>query len=325
MSTEFERIARWFLPLDQPAATPPPLLGNGDDALAVRTDQVQVMSIDASVSGTHFPAGASAEDVASKALRAALSDLAAMGARPWFYTLSVVVPTFFPETWWEEFGQALARENQLWQLPCLGGDTAAGELLVVTIQVHGLCERPLTRSQALSGDDVWVAGTLGGSGGGLKCLLGNRNSRNTAAQQALMDDFYRPVLPLALMAELSPIVNAAIDVSDGLLADLGHILEASHCGAKLALEHLPMTQALVSEFGVVAARELALSGGEDFAVCFTAPRAQREAIMTRADGLDTPVTRIGKITEISGCELTLKGLPYVRPDAHKQKGYDHFV
>lgn len=316
MAGEFDRIQRYFMPLQQPPARPAPVVGNGDDALAVRTDQTLVMSIDTAVAGTHFPHEATPEQIASKAIRSAVSDLAAMGASPWFYTLALVVPTTYPEDWWDRFGQALALENQYWQMPCLGGDTTTGPSLVVTVQVHGLCERPLTRSGAQVGDDIWITGTLGDAAAGLAIALGQ-----APEQAALTQAFYAPEPPVSLMVELSSIAHAAIDVSDGLVADLGHIVDASHCGAQVAVESLPLSAELKQARAHSDALSLALTGGEDYSTCFTAPASQASDIVATARNHQVVVTRIGAIVAGKGLRLTQGGKPYFTD----RKGYDHFV
>lgn len=315
MSGEFQRIRQWFLPLAQPAANPPAVLSNGDDALAVRTDETLVMSVDSAVEGTHFLASAAPQDIATKALRAALSDLAAMGARPWFYTLALTVPDHLPDAWWSAFSAALLAENHHWSFPCLGGDTTRGPCLVVTVQVQGLCARPLTRSGGEPGDHVWVTDTLGGSAAGLQHMLAGE-----ALTDSLAEAFYRPSLPLKLMQRLNPRLNAAIDVSDGLGADLSHLLAASECGARVDLTQLPLAPELISAYGREKALAMALSGGEDYCTCFTARPDQAEEIHRAAAELGTPVTRIGELTAEPGLQLHDNQTPY-QPD---WKGYDHF-
>ncbi|MFY0664699.1 MAG: thiamine-phosphate kinase [Natronospirillum sp.] len=315
MSSEFERIQRYFWPLAAPAANPSPMIGNGDDALAVQASQPVVISVDTSVSGTHFPPDAAPEDVASKAVRSAISDLAAMGARQWFYTLSIVVPENYDETWWQRFTDQLHDENQHWQMPCLGGDTTSGAILVVTVQVHGLTEQPLRRSTAQVGDDIWVTGYLGDSAGGLAGL-----QQRAPIRAELLERFYRPEPPVSFMHEAAPLVHAAVDVSDGLVADLGHLVKASQCGARLDVNTLPLSPVLQEIVTHKQAIQWALAGGEDFAACFTAAPAHGEALQALAAAHGITLWRLGEITEHKGVQVCQDGEPYTLTT----KGYDHF-
>lgn len=319
MAGEFERIRRYFLPLSQPPADPPAQVGNGDDALAVRSDETIVMSVDTAVAGTHFPPDASAEEVATKALRSALSDLAAMGARPWFYTLSLVVPKSYPDHWWQQFAVTLQAENRHWQFPCLGGDTTTGDTLVVTVQVHGLCERPLTRSGAAAGQNIWLVGQTGEAAAGLAALL-----RGDDPESTLRQAFYQPQPPVRLMAALQPWIESAIDISDGLVADLGHIARASDCDMSLQVDRVPLSNVLVQSVGLVRARELALSGGEDYTTVLTAWPEHDHRIMELVVRHGCCISRIGQVADLKGeaatVTMTLDGEPYLI----SQRGYDHF-
>lgn len=315
MSSEFERIQRYFWPLAEPAAQPAPVLGNGDDALAVAADQPVVISVDTSVSGTHFPPDAAPEDVASKALRSAISDLAAMGARPWFYTLSIVVPSTYDELWWQRFTDQLRDENQHWQMPCLGGDTTAGAILVVTVQVHGLTAEPIRRSTAELGDDIWVTGYLGDSAGGLAGL-----QQRAPIRAELLERFYRPEPPVQFMHHVAPWVHAAVDISDGLVADLGHLVKASCCGACLDVDAIPLSPVLQDIVTRQQALDWALTGGEDFATCFTASVGQREALLNAAASHGLRLWRIGVVTDDKGVHLKSGDAAF----ALTTKGYDHF-
>lgn len=315
MSSEFERIQRYFWPLAAPEANPSALIGNGDDALAVRSGQAVVISVDTSVSGTHFPPDAAPEDVASKAVRSAISDLAAMGARPWFYTLSIVVPKAYDESWWQRFTDQLMLENQHWRMPCLGGDTTSGAILVVTVQVHGLTDQPLRRSSAQPGDDIWVTSYLGDSAGGLAGL-----QQRAPIRAELLERFYRPEPPVSFMVAAAPMIHAAVDVSDGLVADLGHIAKASHCGACIDVDSLPLSPTLQDIVSTEQAIAWALSGGEDFAACFTAAPMYAEELCALATEHGRTLWRIGTMIEGKGVQVLRADSPYNHSDA----GYDHF-
>jgi thiamine-monophosphate kinase len=320
MSGEFERIREWLLPLGQPPSSiadlqSQVLLNNGDDAFAVFTQQPLIVSVDMAVAGTHFPVGASAQHVASKALRSALSDLAAMGARPWFYTLALQIPSSLSEAWWAEFSRQLQSENELWGVQCLGGDLVAGEPLTLSVQVHGLGQAILRRSDAQVGDTLWLTGSVGGAAVGLQQIL-----RGETPAAPLLDAFYAPQLPLRWMHHVAPQVHAAIDVSDGLLADLTHLLSASGVGAEIDLEQLPLTS------GVPMAHPsdwvLPLTGGDDYQVLFTAPESARADLLETAQAMHQAITPIGRIRQALGYDLLLHGQPFAMPNL--PRGYNHF-
>jgi len=318
---EFQRIHEWLLPLSEPPAAltdlqPQVLLGNGDDAFAVTTQQPMVISVDMAVAGIHFPMTASASQVASKALRSALSDLAAMGARPWFYTLALQVPKSLSDAWWADFSTQLRAENEHWGVHCLGGDLVAGEPLTLSVQVHGLATRPLQRSGAQVGDTLWLTGSVGGAADSLQQLL-----RDQTPTPELLAAFYAPQLPLRWMHQVATHVHCAIDVSDGLLADLSHLLSASDVGAEVDLEQLPLAQ------GVSIAESsdwlLPLTGGDDYQVLFTAPGSAEAALLASAQALDQTITPSGRIRQASGFELRWQGQPFVLPK--QPQGYNHFA
>lgn len=317
---EFEFIRRWLLPLAQPEPALADLqsavkVGNGDDALVVSPPAPLVMSMDLARAGTHFPSEAPPEAIAAKALRAALSDLAAMGARPWFYTLGLVLPKETGSEWWQRFSDTLLEENHRWQVQCLGGDLTAGDTVTLSVQVHGLCERPLTRTAASPGQDLWVTGTLGGSAAGLPGALGD-----ATVDPQLVEAFYRPELPLVFMERVNALACAAIDISDGLVADLEHVLAASDVGAALNLDELPLHPALCDD--ATSAMEHALYGGEDYQVLFSATPEVAAAIVSLGAELNQPVQRIGRIEPSPGVRATRKGRSFsVR---QLQTGYSHF-
>ncbi|TGG90374.1 thiamine-phosphate kinase [Natronospirillum operosum] len=325
---EFARIGRWLLPLadDLPGLgdlVPRTLIDNGDDALAVRPAEPLVISMDMAVAGTHFPAAAAVADAAVKALRAALSDLAAMGARPWFYTLGLVLPDGLSDADWQALHDTLRAENRHWQVRCLGGDLTRGPGLVFSVQVHGLSERPLTRCDARAGEDLWVTGTLGGSAGGLAGLQGERPLLPT-----LQDAFYRPALPLTFMQAANPLLSAAIDISDGLVSDLQHLLSASALSAELLLDEVPVNPDLLHHDTRAEALDRALYGGEDYQVLFTAPPEHSTRLQTLAQHQAQPISRIGRLRANEPDQprqLTARwqGRPFSLRTSNT--GYDHFA
>lgn len=317
---EFQRIREWLLPLSEPPEAISDLqsqviLGPGDDGFAVLPQSPLVISVDMAVAGKHFPHSASPQQVATKALRSALSDLAAMGARPWFYTLALQIPKSFNDQWWADFSVQLQHENQRWGVQCLGGDLIAGEPLTLSVQVQGLAVQPLSRSGAKVGDSIWVTGTVGSAALGLAQLL-----QGQTPAQKLLDAFYAPALPLTWMHQVADHLHAAIDLSDGLLADLEHVLSASAVGAYIYLEQLPVAEEILSQSPIDWC--LPLTGGEDYQVLFTAPESSRVKLLATAAALAQPVASIGQIRQAPGVDLIWQGQPIVLPVF--AKGFDHF-
>jgi thiamine-monophosphate kinase len=261
-----------------------------------------VLTKDAMVAGVHFLPEDPPGEVAKKLLRVNLSDLAAMGATPLGYLLALVRSKETPDGWLADFCQGLAEDQAEFGIGLLGGDTVAtpGPLaLSLTAIGHVPKGQALLRSAARSGDDLWVSGTLGDAALGLKVLQGDLDV--TAAARAYLIGRYRLPQPrLALGQALRGIAHAAIDVSDGLLADLGHILETSGVGAELRAEALPFSAAARDLPG---AREAALAGGDDYELLFTAPPKRRVEINALSRQLDLPLTSIGEIHAGTGLRV----------------------
>lgn len=305
---EFEFIARRLRPL----ATADGALALTDDAalLDPSPGQQLVVAKDAMVAGVHFLPEDPPAQIAQKLLRVNLSDLAAMGAAARGYLLALARPKEITDDWLAEFCAGLAADNTAFQVALLGGDTVStpGPL---TLSLTVLGEVPknaaLLRSGARPGDDIWVSGTLGDAALGLKVLQGELD----ATEQARADLIERYRLPrprLALGQALRGVARAAIDVSDGLLADLSHILETSGVGAELHADALPLSAAARDLTG---ARGAALAGGDDYELLFTAPPQRRAEIEALSGRLDLPLTRIGEIRaeaglrtlDETGCEI----------------------
>lgn len=310
---EFEVIQRYFAEASTDASV---ILGIGDDCAVLEIPQGEhlAVSIDTLVEGTHFLPDTPADKLASRLLGAALSDLAAMGATPAWLTLALTLPTSDAK-WLEEFSSQLILLCHRFNVSLVGGDTTRGPL-TLSAQVHGFVPKGqgLRRSGANIGDLICVSGCLGASRAGLECLL---QSEAHISDSILLDSFYAPEPQLALGRSLIGIANCCIDLSDGLLADLQHILTASgDLGANLVVDNLPLSEETISCFGLENARQWALSGGEDFQLCFTLPADQVE----RLASLPATVTVIGEVRQQKGIELQLQGKPY----ATEQAGYDHF-
>ncbi len=311
---EFELIARYFTGdrfAYQPGAGV--VLGVSDDCAILRVPDGEdlLVSIDTLVAGVHFPARLDPAHIAHRALAVNLSDLAAMGARPLWFTLALTLPAI-DEHWLAAFADALAVLAQRFGIALVGGDTTSGPLSI-TIQVHGAAPAgsALRRSGARPADEVWVSGTPGLAALGLRHVLAG--SRDTVAART----FLRPEPRIALGSALRGVASAAIDVSDGLLADAAHIAERS----RVALVIEPWQLPLAPELAALAERDdalsLALGGGDDYELCFTAAPGRAPAIGTIAAGLGVACTRIGRVEAGEGARCT--GF------VPRRAGYRHFA
>jgi thiamine-monophosphate kinase len=311
--SEFDLIRRHFT-----RATPGAVLGVGDDAALLQPTAGMVLAVssDMLVSGTHFFPDADPYFLGHKTLAVNLSDLAAMGATPRWATLALSLPAA-DEAWLERFSAGFFALAQRHGVDLVGGDTTRGPLnLCVTIFGEVPPQQALRRSGAQVGDDIWVSGTLGDAALALAHLQGRivlSDGELAACEQRLHQPQPRIELGLALRG----IANSAIDVSDGLLADLGHILECSNVGAEIAFDALPMSQALRS----YSQQKLALSGGDDYELCFTVPAARAAEVRAIAEQLGLSLTRIGKIVAGQGCIVQDAG---GNPLNIETEGYDHF-
>jgi thiamine-monophosphate kinase len=330
---EFDLIARYFKRPARHAA-----LGVGDDCalLLPRPDTQMAISSDMLVSGRHFFADADPFKLGHKALAVNLSDLAACGARPLAFTLALSLPSA-DETWLAPFSQGLLALADAHGCELIGGDTTAGPLnICITVfgEVPVLASRSqaLLRSGARPGDDIYVSGALGDARLALDALLGKRTLPPDllAVCRVRLDT---PTPRVALGMALRGIASAAIDVSDGLLGDLGHILESSDVGATVAADtaiELISARAYCtragSDFFLQLSenqwRTLALAGGDDYELLFTAPPALRDAVAQAGQTSQTPVTRIGQINAEPGLTLLdSQGQPLDNAYA----SFDHFA
>jgi thiamine-monophosphate kinase len=313
---EFDLIAR----IRQRAATRSDvILGIGDDAaiLSVPPGKQLVIAMDTLNSGVHFPVHTAPADIGWKALAVNLSDLAAMAATPAWCTLSLSLPQ--PDAaWLDEFLDGFLTLAVHHDIALIGGDTTRGPLSVC-VTVHGLIDPrgALLRSGARIGDDVWVTGTLGDAAGALRQWQAGGPS--DAAMRMRLD---RPTPRVEAGLRLAGIAHACIDISDGLVADLGHVCRASRVGVALDIDALPASDALLRSFDIEMRRELQTAGGDDYELCFTAPKTARLAVQDAMHASDLPVTRVGRITGDAG-KLVLRdgdGIEWLPPRA----GYVHF-
>jgi thiamine-monophosphate kinase len=310
---EFELIRRFFLPLARRGRDTTLVMGPGDDCavqrLAPGTDLV--FSVDTLVEGVHFPEHYPPEYLGWRALAVAVSDLAAMGAEPHCYTLALTLPVA-TEDWLEGFASGLARASEAFGIALAGGDTTRGPL-TITLQVHGSVPTgaAISRGGARAGDLVCVSGTLGDAGEALNWLAADDPGPQA---RAVLESYRHPRPRLSLGQSLRGQASAAVDISDGLLADLTHILEASGVGARLDAGTLPLSDALLALRGREKAVELGLTAGDDYQLCVT---IDPDRFGVLAEDVRRQLTVVGNVEADPGIRLT--GAP-----AGLDTGYDHF-
>ena len=279
---EFELIRRYFLRQDQPDDV---VTGIGDDGAVIRPSPGKelVTVVDTLVADTHFPRSIDPADIGYRAVAVNLSDMAAMGAIPRWMTLALTLTRAEPD-WLERFAAGLHEAAKDSDVALIGGDTTRGEQLVVSVQVSGevATGSAILRSGAKPGDTIFVTGTLGDAAAGLEQLDADN------PDDYLVSRFLRPTARVEAGLALAGVANAAIDVSDGLIADLDKLLEASRVGADVDIEKLPLSQAIVDFAGRERALQYAMGGGDDYELCFTLPQS-------RLPG-NLPCTAIGRIT-----------------------------
>lgn len=318
MLGEFDIISRFF---SRPAAHA--VLGVGDDAAIVRPTPGQelVVATDMMLEGRHFLAGADPARLGHKALAVNLSDMAAMGAQPRWATLAIALPDA-DEAWLEGFARGFYDLAALFGVDLIGGDTTRGPL-ALCVQVLGEVPagQALRRDGARPGDDVWVSGALGDAALALAHQQRRLRllSEDLARCQRALD---APEPRVALGLALRGLAHACIDVSDGLLADLGHILQRSRVGARLELDAVPCSAALAVRFPEPVALECALAGGDDYELCFTAPARHRARIEIAARDCGLRVSPIGMIVPGAGIDIRDRsGAPLTLG----RMGFDHFA
>jgi thiamine-monophosphate kinase len=323
---EFDLIARYFTRPARPArADGAVALGVGDDCalLAPRPGMQLAISSDMLVEGRHFFADVDPHTLGHKALAVNLSDLAASGARPLAFTLALALPRVH-EPWLQRFSEGLLRLADAHGCELIGGDTTQGPLnICITVFGEVPAGQALLRSGARAGDDIWVSGSLGDARLALEALLGHTAlppGTLAAARQRLE----APTPRVALGQALRGLASSALDLSDGLLGDLGHILEQSRVGASLDTRLItPLLDAgQQTPLAIDLLHQCTLSGGDDYELCFTAPADRRDAVEAAGLASATRVTRIGRIEERPGLRL-------VGPDgaamAPRWTSFDHFA
>ena len=331
MPGEFDLIRKYFT-----HRTRHTLLGVGDDAalLRVRRGYVQAVSADMLVEGRHFFKGADPEALGHKTLAVNLSDLAAMGAKPRWATLALALPRV-DEQWIAAFARGFMRLAREHDVDLIGGDTTRGPLnLCVQIMGEVPAGKALRRDGARAGDEIWVSGTVGDAA----LAVAVRSNKITVKKQILKSISLRldkPTPRVALGLVLRGIATSAIDISDGILGDLGHICERSGVGAMLYVDDLPVSRAFKPLCCKPDGDRLLLTGGDDYELCFTAPRSRHQAVLRASKRAGVAVTCVGRIVDhpkipargkqylaeplvrvfnVMGFPVQTKGL----------KGFDHF-
>lgn len=305
---EFELIQNYFVRSDE---APGVITGIGDDGAVLQPDSGRelIAVIDTLVEGIHFPDGTDPFDIGYRAVAVNLSDIAAMGGRPRWMTLALTLPSA-EESWVSRFAEGLHAAAAEYQVALVGGDTTLGKSLVVSVQITGdvVAGTAIKRSGAQVGDQIFVTGTVGDAAAGLDLLsAGNPDSY-------LVPRFLRPKARVAYGQALTGIATAAIDVSDGLFADLCKLLDASGVGGVLQIEKLPLSTELRAMSDPETQRRFALSGGDDYELCFTAPADSAPVL----NGL--PVTNIGFVTDDESLVCHLDG----QVVSFEDSGYRHF-
>jgi len=305
-------------------------LGIGDDAalLAPPAGHLLAVSTDTLVAGVHFPLLTTAYDIGWKALAVNLSDLAAMGATPAWATLALTVPQA-DTSWVADFAAGFAALAREYKLALVGGDTTQGPLSI-TVTIHGFVAEgaAILRSGARVGDAVYVTGTLGDAAAGLRCLDTNDSEANRlltappGARASLIERLNRPMPRVAQGLALRGRATAGIDVSDGLLADLGHICTASGVGAEIDVDALPSSSALLALFDGEARRTFQLGGGDDYELCFTANETSAANLLGDLARSGCAATRVGRIVAEPGVRIyDGAGQAVTLPHA----GWEHFA
>jgi thiamine-monophosphate kinase len=316
-SPEFELIARHFT---RPAANA--VLGVGDDCalLSVTNGMDLAISTDTMVSGTHFFPDVNPENLGHKALAVNLSDMAAMGAMPYWAMLALTLPNV-NHAWLAAFAKGFFDLAQEYNVSLVGGDTTRGPLtLTVTIMGEVPAGAALRRSGAKVGNDVWVSGNVGDAAMAVAHRHGRLVLSETDYHEAVMR-LYEPTPRVALGQALRGLATSAIDVSDGLLADLTHICRLSGVGATIDVNAVPVSAIGAKHIDSDAGRNAILAGGDDYELCFTAHPNSRDSIQELEDVLGVPITRIGQIKRGKGVSLLGADGKAVKIDG---RGYDHF-
>ena len=318
MPSEFDVIRRFFT-----RPTPQAVLGGGDDAalIQVTAGMELAVSTDMLVAGRHFFSDADPFQLGYKSLAVNLSDMAAMGARPHWATLSLCVPGV-DERWLSAFSQGFFSIAHEYGVDLVGGDTTRGPLLI-SVQIMGEVPvgQALRRDGAKPGDEIWVSGHLGDAALALAHLQ-HRMVLMPHEAALCLPALHMPTPRIELGQHLREVANSAIDISDGLLADLGHILERSNVAAEIEFTNLPASDTLRKYLHMTEVTHCLLAGGDDYELCFTAPVAHHEDVVSLSHQLKLTLTCIGKIKAGKGLALMdSRG----KSISYTATGFDHFA
>jgi thiamine-monophosphate kinase len=314
--TEFSVIKQYFS--ERRSSNPETKLGIGDDCalLNIPDDHELVVTTDTMVEAVHFFSNGDAESLGYKLLAVNLSDLASMGARPIAVTLALTMPKINPE-WLTDFASGFFQLAERYSVDLIGGDTTSGPL-TLTVQALGLVSRgtALYRSTAKPGHLIYLTGNLGSAGLGLKALQGYQKTQVT---EALLR-FHRPEPRIEIGLVIQNYASACIDVSDGLLADLGHILESSQVGACLDWEKIPLSNEVRAYIEQTGDWDMPLTAGDDYELCFSVEPEQQQALESTLYGLGFDCSHIGNIEAEPGLRLNKAGIV----TNLNSKGFEHF-
>lgn len=303
---EFELIRRYF---DRNGDMPGVVVGVGDDGavLSPDTTKQQVQVVDTLVEGVHFPSDTNPADIAYRAVAVNISDIAAMGGRARWMTLALTLSDS-SEQWVESFSSGLFEAADKYDIVLIGGDTTSGPIVTVTVTITGEVEKgaALLRSGAKAGDGIFVTGTLGDAAAGLKLL------QRGESDGFLVQRFLRPMPRITAGRALAGKANSAIDISDGLVGDLKKLLVASGVGGEIDINKLPLSEPMCERFSAEEQQHLALCGGDDYELCFTAPHKAVDEI--------PGITEIGYVTDSTELICRQNG-DIVEVD---DSGYRHF-
>ncbi len=317
MTSEFEIIQKYFSRHANDV-----LLGVGDDGAVVQAvnDRDLVVTSDTLISGTHFSPDVNPFTIGYKSVAVNLSDLAAMGAVPKYITLSITLPSV-EETWVREFSKGIYSILDDHATTLIGGDTTRGDTLSITVTALGYVKShmALRRDGACLGDDVWVSGFIGLGALGLLIQQGSLNYEDEY-ERVFLGRLHQPEPRIKLGQRLLGVANAAIDVSDGLIADAGHIAERSGVQIKIEYEDIPVHSAVTDTRSNKSIENCILGGGDDYELLFTARKEREADIIKIGSDLKLPLTKIGKVSEGTGVVVTGDGA--VKKGF--QRGFDHF-
>lgn len=298
------------------------ILGIGDDCAVTKVPDNQHLAVttDTLISGVHFLSDAPARSVAYKAVAVNLSDLASSGAEPAWISLSLSLPSY-DENWIDEFVNGLYELTEYYSVQLIGGDTVTGPLaLTITAQGFVPPDTELRRSNAKPGDWIYVTGNLGDAGAGLDILKGEIEAGGEH-RDYLINRHYYPTPRVMAGTSLRRTANACIDVSDGLVSDLGHILKMSGCGATVHVDRLPVSSALFETVGAQQAYRYALAAGDDYELVFTVNEEQRGNLETSLTNANVKATCIGQVNGYAGqLDLRLYDEKYMLDES---TGYEH--